>query len=223
MVTKGIEMLNFEDVVTNDWFWEGLATGTFDPVHGSDIGLLIDSIQHGELHQVRCPGHLVHLPVEEAIKHPDMTATLMTWLRARFDEVVAELPKSKEIRVMRIMRVEREWIDGLHDGSSTTGVYFGEETMDLEGGYWIDTALPVEVIIKGLVRASDVDWKGTILARMDHMTGDREAEIRLVENASIVVSSIFVDGQVVKNAPQQMFSGMKRSRHDSVPAMNAGI
>lgn len=209
--------------MTEDWFTQGLANGTFDPDHGSDIGLLIDGIQNGEWHQVKCPGHLVDLPVEQAAKHPEMTETLMAWLRARFEEVVEALPSSDKIRVMRIMRVDQDWIDGLHDGSSTTGVYFGDEDMDLEGGYWIDPALPYEVIIKGVVRASDVDWRGTILARMDHMTGDREAEIRLVENAPVAISSISVDGLILKNGPTQMFTGVKRPRNDSTSAATLGF
>jgi hypothetical protein len=51
-------------------------------------------------------------------------------LRARFEEVVEALSNSGDIRVMRIMRVDRDWIDGLHDGSSTTGVYFGDDDME---------------------------------------------------------------------------------------------
>jgi hypothetical protein len=212
------EPMQFEDVATEEWFSKALELGNWDAEHGSDIGDLIESIQSGEWDFVECPATLKTLAVQDAFKDPEMVAVLWQWVRGRFDEVVESLPKASEIGVRRIMRVDRDWIDGLADGSSTTGIYFGDRDMDTDGGYWIDEAQPFSVMIDAVAKAADVDWKGTILARMDHMTGNREAEIRLYEHSTVSIRSIWIDDTALENFPATMSTGEKRAR----PAINPG-
>jgi hypothetical protein len=147
-----------------------------------------------------------------------MVAVLRQWVRGRFDEVVEYLPKASDIAVRRVMRVDRDWIDGLADGSCTTGIYFGDRDMDTDGGYWIDEGQPFSVMINAVAQAADVDWKGTILARMDHMTGNREAEIRLFENSTVSIRSIWIDDTSLETVPPTMSTGEKRPR----PEINPG-
>jgi hypothetical protein len=210
--------MQFEDVATEEWFSKALELGNWDAEHGSDIGDLIEGIQSGEWDFVECPAALKTLTVQKAFKDPQMVDVLRQWVRGRFDEVVAYLPKDSNISVRRMMRVDRDWIDGLKDGSSTTGIYFGDRDMDTDGGYWIDEAQPFSIMIDAVVQAADVDWKGTILARMDHMTGNREAEIRLLENSTVAIRAIWVDETSLQTFPPTMSTGEKRPR----PEINTG-
>lgn len=208
--------LKFEDVITSEWFATALESGVWDPEHGSDIGHVIEGIQAGDWDFAQCPAKLQNIPVGQAIRDADMIATLKEWLRGRFAEVVEYLPTANAICVQRLMQVDQDWIAGLVDGTSTTGIYFGGPYMDMDGGYWLDEGLPHLVVMKAVVKATDVDWKGTILARMDHMTGDREEEVRLFENVTVDMLSIEIDGVKLSQIPATMSTGVKRGRASSL-------
>lgn len=182
----------FDELITIEWFERGMENGNFVPGHGSDIAQLIADIQEGVTWLPACPDHLKNVDVIEAGDDPEMRAVIWNWLEKRYAEVIENLPKGEQLKLYRIMRVDNEWIDDLKAGEVTTGIYFSDDPF-VDGGFWLDEKKPNEIRLEVTVDRTDIDWHGTILARMDYMTGDQEAEIRMKTDAPVMVNSFSDD------------------------------
>lgn len=182
----------FDELITKEWFERGMENGSFDSEHGSDIGELIEYIQNGVAWLPSCPDHLKNIDVAEAADDPEMRSIIWKWLEQRYSEVIDNLPNGEQIKLYRIMRVDDDWIDDLKTGEVTTGIYFSDDPY-VDGGFWLDEKKPNEIRLEATVNRNDVDWNGTILARMDFGTGDIEAEIRMKTDAPVMVVSFSDD------------------------------
>lgn len=182
----------FDELITEEWFNKGMENGNFVPGHGSDIGQLVADIQQGVTWLPTCPDHLKNVDTIEASDDPEMRAVVWSWLEKRYAEVIDNLPKGEQLKLYRIMRVDDDWIDNLKTGEVTTGIYFSDDPY-VDGGFWLDEEKPNEIRLDVTVNRTDVDWHGTILARMDYMTGDPEAEIRMKTDAPVMVNSFSDD------------------------------
>lgn len=185
----------YAQLITEEWFNSVMSDGRWDPQHGSDVGRLVEDIQADTPGLPRCPASVAGMEPVKAAEHLDMLQAIKKWLRARFKNVIAELPKGNLIKVCRVMRVDQAWLDGLAEGTATSGIYYGEFPMWEDGGYWIDEDKPHHVYMEATIDAGNVDWSGTILARMDYETGDQELEIRAKENVHIVINRLQIDDE----------------------------
>lgn len=209
-------MLQFEDVVTKEWLEAALSSGLWDPIHGSDMAYQIETILENEWDYTVCPKHVADLSVTDAVRHPEMLGIMTEWLRGRYADLLEELPMKETVLLQRMMRVDDDWLAELAAGSATTGVYFSDEGIEDECDFWASHDQPYEALITITAKRSDIDWKGTILARLDYMTGGRECEVRLNENVDVLVHRVGIDGAEQAGFPREMNTGFKRPRADEM-------
>jgi hypothetical protein len=67
------------------------------------------------------------------------------------------------------------------------GVYWAIEESAAEAHWGYGKGRPLEVTYDGIIDLHNVDWNGTMFARMDYTLGDMEKEIRFIRNSKIYI------------------------------------
>lgn len=185
----------FEDIFTETWLKDCLDDGSWDPEHGSDVVRLIYDLQNGEPWLPKCPNGMENASYDECAASEEFRAAIMEWARARYQRIVKQIQKRDEYTIARRMSVDENWHSKLSQGKATLGIYFGEIPLDSGGGFWTDIEKPVSIYIEVKAKPQDIDWEGTLKARMDYATGDEECEIRLNHDVSVELVRLEVDDQ----------------------------
>ncbi|TLX16148.1 hypothetical protein [Rhizobium sp. MHM7A] len=203
MTTPEALLPKFEEVVTKDWLDSVIENGAWDPVHGSPLDRWIDDLRDGSLGaKFEMPSHLAANDDAEVLDDPEFRATMVHWLAHRFRYVLSELETTDVTQLGRRMSVDPEWKTAIDRHEATVGVYWGDLPLD-SGAFWHDENKPVDVYMEASVSHDDIDWIGTIRARLDYLTGDEEREIRLKEDVKVLVTRLEVDAQ-----PYEEMSGL---------------
>jgi hypothetical protein len=72
-------------------------------------------------------------------------------------------------------------------GIPQLGIYWSIEESSAEAHWGHGKNRPLEVTYDGIIDLHNVDWPGTMFARMDFTLGDDEKEIRFIKNSPIFV------------------------------------
>lgn len=200
----------FEDVFTEEWLSDVLMDGQWDPDHGSDVGRLIEDIQAGTPGLPPCPDGYEHSDYDWCAGSEAFRDTIMVWAKSRYDDIVAKIGTDPEFTLGRRMTVDDDWHGKLATGDATLGFYYGQLPFDHGGSFWIDEDKPVDIYMEVRAKSEDIDWEGSLKARIDYCTGDDEAEIRLKEDVSVVLEKLLVDDVADKNLVGRSFNTGKR-------------
>lgn len=68
------------------------------------------------------------------------------------------------------------------------GIYWAIAESASEAHWGYSKGRPLEVTYEGKIDLHNVDWQGTMFARMDYTLGDDEKEIRFIKNSPIFVT-----------------------------------
>ena len=68
------------------------------------------------------------------------------------------------------------------------GIYWAIEETAAEAHWGYGKGRPLEVTYDGIIDLHNVDWQGTMFARMDYSLGDDEKEIRFIKNSPIFIT-----------------------------------
>lgn len=75
------------------------------------------------------------------------------------------------------------------------GIYWAVEESAAEAHWGTFNEKSIECTYQALIDLHNVDWTGTMFARMNYVSGDDEQEIRFLKNAPIMVRSVDVAGK----------------------------
>ncbi len=191
----------FDELITDQWIDAVLKDGRWHEEHGSDIGRWVDDLIDGQFAPAFVlPDEMANMEPHTLYEEPSFRATFKNWLAVRFNHVVKELQETDLTTIGRVLRVDKEWLVGLAEGTSTLGVFYGSLPLD-DGDFWADKDMPVSIYVEITPSPDDIDWQATIYARMDYQWGDDEREIRLKTNRDVLVTALMVDGAETKISP----------------------
>lgn len=73
------------------------------------------------------------------------------------------------------------------------GIYWAVKEDAAEAHWGYRTKGRISVTYKGIIALDNIDWSGTMFARMDMSLGDTEQEIRFLKNSPIFIESVYSD------------------------------
>lgn len=156
-------------------------------------------------HENVLPKNILVIKDDEGIfAVPEYVAFVKKWATARLANVKGHLRLIFEgrdtVRVSRVMFVSEEWLSQLGDPTDLTFPvsqfgYFWSGEDGAPDAYFGAKSGDIEILIEGEVGPEAIDYRTTLLARMDYMNADQEAEIRLLPDARVTVRNLTVYGR----------------------------
>lgn len=149
------------------------------------------------------PDHVREMEDEyDQLQSPEFGAMVRHWAKGRLDEVKGYLDEvwngRETIKVSRSMIVSSAWLRELGDVSgesipvSRFGYFWSAEDGRPDSYFADPDQKGVEIMITAEVSPEAVDYRTTLLARMDYMNADDEGEIRLLKDAVVLVKEVAI-------------------------------
>lgn len=147
------------------------------------------------------------------IEEKDEKQFLKTWLPKRFNYVINNLFPSikKENDYIHIYRNIFLNDDDIYDflyGNEPLGEFWTSENQYIEG--WGDENQK-HVLIHGLVKTQDIDWKTSIIRNMNYSHGDHEKELTLFQDVPINILDIHIENEKIQKINPNRTAGNKNS------------
>ena len=109
-------------------------------------------------------------------------------LQYRYDDVIDKLndviSSNNTIDIWRMMTVDDNWINNLHQKGKHLGIYWSWDENSAEA-HWGNSGQ--RITLNSNVREAYVNWVDTIQLNMDISLGEEEKEIRLFKNTPIKI------------------------------------
>ena len=156
---------------------------------------------------------LYRLFEDNNVKEEDQKTFLITWLPKRFNYVMNSLFPSitKEndyIHIYRKIFLNNDDIYDFLHGDEPLGDFWTSHNQYIEG--WGDENNK-HILIHGLIKKDDIDWKTSVIRNMNYLYGDDEQELTLFKDVPINIISIHIENKKIQKINPIRTAGNKDS------------
>jgi len=145
------------------------------------------------------------------------------WVEARYRNIAASLNRLTFPRTVYrsvVLTGDNTSVDATNLDTTKLGVYWAVELSAAEP-HWGDLSSGNEWTFSTTISADQVDWLGTMLARMNYVMGDDEEELRLKPGARLLDVKCSTDGEQWESLGQRSITAAPRTPVTETPAFKA--